>query len=165
MHEHGTVQLGALSLVVLDLALSISDVRLGVRSFDSWSRSEVLDSLSCSGSSEDESVLSSRVLECQLVESADGASSSEDSLSCTFSNSESNDVKLWYIDESVVIGHGSHTDSSNVILAFHVLGNSGNGDWCSSSVAVLEESKDSEVELVLGSSGEEGIQLQVTFLP
>ena len=131
-----------------------------MRSFDSWRRSEVLDSFSRSGSSQDESVLACRVLKCELIEGSDRSSSSKDSLPCALCHTESNDVELWHLKESVIVGHSGHTHGCDAIFALHMLSDSGDGDGSSHGVTVLEESEDSEVELVLSSSGEEGVQLQ-----
>ncbi len=96
-----------------------NDFWFRVRSFDtSWS--EVFSGFSIVVTSQQNDSLSFWSSNSQLVEGQNFSSISSDSLSGSFSNSQSADSQFWYFKDSVVISDGSN-NCNNFVVANLVL--------------------------------------------
>ena len=118
-------------MAFFELSALGSDVWLGVRSWKTWSSTEVLLGLSILGCSEQNGVGTGWAGHNKLVEGKALTSSSNDSSSSTLSESKSgNGHLLWGIKKSVVISDGGNNDG-DFVLSLKELSNLGDGDWWS----------------------------------
>merc|ERR1719281_657272 len=134
---------------------------LGMRVGNTGS-SEMLDSLTgLARSLKEQSVLASWGSQSQLVKSDNFSSSFQDSLASLLGDSEGTDGHLWDLEDSDVIGDGSNNDSDLVSISglFHVANQTGDGERGTVDLAHEEPLQDDLVELGLGSSGQEPVEL------
>merc|ERR1719245_206565 len=145
----------------LELASLGSGEGFGVRVGNTGS-SEMLDSLTgLAGSLEEQSVLACGSSQSQLIKSDNFSSSFQDSLASLLGDSEGTDGHLWDLEDSDVIGDGSNNDSDLVSISglLHVADQTGDGERRTVDLAHEEPLQDDLVELGLGSSGQEPVEL------
>ena len=92
---------------------------------------------------------------------SNNTSSFQDSLASLLGDSEGTDGHLWDLEDSDVIGDGSNNDSNLVSISslLHVTSQAGNGERRAVNLAHEQPSEDDLVELGLGPSGQEPVQL------
>ena len=112
--------------------------------------------------SQQDSVLSSWSLQSELVESQALTTSSDDSFSGLFSESEGTDSQLWDGEESDVVGDGGNSDNDGVVglslEVLDVLDDSGDTDWITIGVRLVKSLEDGFIEGRVSSSGQEFIE-------
>jgi len=122
----------------------------------------MLDSLTgLARSLKKQSVLASWSSESQLIKSDNFTSSFQDSLTGLLSDSEGTDGHLGDVEDSDVIGDGSNNDSNLVSISslLHVTSQAGDGVRRAVDLAHEQPSENDLVELGLGPSGQEPVQL------
>ena len=112
------------------------------------------------GSSEEEGVGSGRRLHDELIESHASTTSSDDSGTGGLGESKSGNVKLGHIEGSVIIGDNSDNDGSAAGIFTEASDHAGDGYWGSVNSGGNESSEDGLAETGLGSSAQEGEELQ-----
>jgi hypothetical protein len=142
----------------LDFGVSSSGVRLGVTAGNTES-SEMASGLSLLGSSEEEGVGSGRSLHDELVEGHASTTSSDNSGTGGLGESESGNVKLGHIEGSLVIGDNSDDDGGAAGVLSEASDHAGDGYRGSVDSGGNESSEDGLAETGVGSSGEEGEEL------
>ena len=134
--------------------VGIDNVRLGVRARGTWRWSEMLESLSSSGSSKQNGILTKRSDFRELIKSEDFSSSLDNSSAGFLADSQSANSELGDGHESLVVENVSD-DDENLALFFLIvgmLGKSGNRNRISDSPALVETLVDDFVKLAFGSS-------------
>ena len=116
------------------------------------------EGFSSSGTSQEEGVFTSWGSESELIESQALTTSSDDSLSSLFSESQSADSELGDGQESDVVGNGGDDDDGLIFSTLEVLNNSGNADGISDDSGLVESSEDGLVECRISSSGQELVE-------
>ena len=116
------------------------------------------EGFSSSGTSQEEGVFTSWGSESELIESQALTTSSDDSLSCLFSESQSADSELGDGQESDVVGNGGDDDDGLIFSTLEVLNDSGNADGISDDSRLVKSSEDGLVECRVGSSGQELVE-------
>lgn len=141
------------------LMVVVADVWLGLVSSQS---SEVRKSLSGSGSSEQENVLSKRFDLGELVESEALSSGLENSGSGSLGELQGANSDLWDSEHSLVVEDfsGDGEDLGSLLLSVGDLSESGQRDGVSGGSGLSESLVENAVELGVGSSGQELIELE-----
>ena len=113
-----------------------------------------------SSTPEKDCVGTSRTTESQLVESQTLATSSDNASTSSLSKSQSSNVELGDIKESLVVGHSANKDSNLVVLlAPHVSSNAGYRHGRAVCAAHGKALKNSLVEWGLGAASQKAVEL------
>ena len=141
--------------------VGVDNVGLGVRALDDGVFTEVLESLPSSGSSEEDSILAEGSYFRELVEGQNFTSCLDDSSAGLFGHSEGANSELGNGHESLVVEDISDDNQDFVLLLLIVgeLGELGDGNWVPGGPTLVESLVDDLVELGLGSSAQELIEL------
>jgi len=129
-----------------------------VGAFSTGSGTEMSKSFSSLGTSQKDGVLTSGGLKSELIESQSLTTSSDNSFSGLFGESQSADGELGEFEESNVVGDGGNADGDFIFSSLKVLGNTRNRDGVSVGSGLMESLEDSLVEGSVSSSGQELVQ-------
>ena len=145
----------------LPLMVSINNIRLDVRLPDPWVPSEVLQGLSRPPSSEQPSVLPGGVFLGELVECENSSACLQDPPSGGLGNLQSCDLQFRNFKHSLIVEDCGYDHNHFVLLFFGIgmLDDLGDRDRIPSGVALAKASEHKTVELRVGSSGHESVQL------
>lgn len=153
--------LDTLVLSLLSSVVSLSNV-WSDSLVDTVSSSEVSQGLSGSWGSEQPGVGAGWGNLGQLVEGVALSSGALDSVSGRVRELEGADLQLWNGEESLVVEDVSDDaeDLGLLVVGVGELGQSGDGDWVSGDVALVESLVNNLVEVAIGSSAQESVQLE-----
>ena len=145
----------------LSAMVGIQNVGLSVRSLDTWGSAEVLKGLSLASASEEDGVFAKRSDLGELVEGEDFSTSLDDSASGLLGDSKSADSELRNGQHSLVVQDVADNDHDLVPLlgSIGMLGQLRQGNRVAGSAALVEALVDDLVELRLGSSAQELVEL------
>jgi len=98
-------------------------------------------------------------LKGELIESQSLTTSSDNSFSGFFSESQGADGELGEFEESDIVGDGGNADSDFIFSSLKVLGDSRNRDGVSVGSRLVKSLEDGLVEGGVSSSGQEFVEL------
>jgi len=146
---------------LLASVVSVQDVGLGVRALDAGSSTEVFESLTLSGTSEEDGIFAEGSDFRKLIEGEDFTTGLDDSAAGLFGDAQGADSELGDGEQSLVIEDVANNDQDLFLLlgSVGVLGQLGNGNRIAGGAALVQALVDDLVELRLGSSAQEFVEL------
>ena len=146
---------------LLASVVGVQDVGLGVGALNAGGGAEVLEGLTLSGASEEYGILAERSDFRELVESENFTASLNDSAAGLFGDAEGADSELGNGEHSLVIEDVANNDQDLLLLlgSVGVLGQLGERNRITCGAALVQALVDDLVELGLGSSAQEFVEL------